>query len=108
MGRLLPQIDLLEQRLTSLSLAEHYEADGYEEKLKREMTVVQNCLAQEKELTERIAKHRMEIANLEEGSTYGDLMHEWEMKKAQVREQVKKWVIMRPQNGVNENEAILS
>ena len=47
MGRLLPQIDLLEQRLTSLSLAEHYEADGYEEKLKREMTVVQNCLAQE-------------------------------------------------------------
>ncbi len=33
-GRLLPQIDLLEQRLTSLSLAEHYEADGYDEKLK--------------------------------------------------------------------------
>ncbi|HFJ9411587.1 TPA: AAA family ATPase [Bacillus cereus] len=90
-GRLLPQIDLLEQRLTSLSLAEHYEADGYEEKLKQELTAAQNCLAQEKELTERIAKHRMEIANLEEGSTYGDLMHEWEMKKAQVREQVKKW-----------------
>ncbi|MGY0012679.1 AAA family ATPase [Bacillus anthracis] len=90
-GRLLPQIDLLEQRLTSLSLAEHYEADGYEEKLKQELTAAQNCLAQEKELTERIAKHRMEIANLEEGSTYGDLLHEWEMKKAQVREQVKKW-----------------
>ncbi|PFW58486.1 DNA double-strand break repair Rad50 ATPase [Bacillus cereus] len=90
-GRLLPQIDLLEQRLTSLSLAEHYEADGYEEKLKREMTIVQNCLTGEKELTERIAKHRMEIANLEDGSTYGDLLHEWEMKKAQVREQVKKW-----------------
>ena len=30
-GRLLPQIDLLEQRLTSLSLAEHYEAEGYDE-----------------------------------------------------------------------------
>ncbi|MDA1846670.1 AAA family ATPase [Bacillus cereus] len=90
-GCLLPQIDLLEQRLTSLSLAEHYEADGYEEKLKQELTAAQNCLAQEKELTERIAKHRMEIANLEEGSTYGNLMHEWEMKKAQVREQVKKW-----------------
>lgn len=90
-GRLLPQIELLEQRLTSLSLAEHYEAEGYEEKLKREMTVVRNCLAKEKELTERIAKHRMEIENLEEGSTYGDLMHEWEMKKAQVREQVKRW-----------------
>ena len=80
-GRLLPQIDLLEQRLTSLSLAEHYEADGYDEKLKQELTAAQNCLAQEKELTERIAQHRMEIANLEEGSTYGDLMHEWEMKK---------------------------
>ncbi|MBG9537054.1 DNA double-strand break repair Rad50 ATPase [Bacillus thuringiensis] len=90
-GRLLPQIDLLEQRLTSLSLAEHYEAGGYDEKLKQELTVMQNCLTKEKELTERIAKHRMEIANLEEGSTYGDLMHEWEMKKAQVREQVKKW-----------------
>ncbi|MFV8520036.1 AAA family ATPase [Bacillus sp. SBS7] len=90
-GRLLPQIDLLEQRLTSLSLAEHYEADGYDEKLKQEMTVMQKCLTKEKELTERIAKHRMEIANLEEGSTYGDLLHEWEMKKAQVREQVKKW-----------------
>ncbi|MBJ8055259.1 AAA family ATPase [Bacillus cereus] len=90
-GRLLPQIDLLEQRLTSLSLAEHYEADGYDEKLKREITAGQNCLAQEKELTERIAKHRIEIANLEEGSTYGDLLHEWEMKKSQVREQVKKW-----------------
>ncbi len=90
-GRLLPQIDLLEQRLTSLSLAEHYEADGYDEKLKQEMTAAQNCLTKEKELTERIAKHRMEIANLEEGSTYGDLLHEWEMKKAQVREQVKKW-----------------
>ena len=80
-GRLLPQIDLLEQRLTSLSLAEHYEAEGYDEKLKRELTTVQNCLTKEKELTERIAKHRMEIANLEEGSTYGDLLHEWEMKK---------------------------
>ncbi|MGM2668625.1 AAA family ATPase [Bacillus cereus group sp. Bce026] len=90
-GRLLPQIDLLEQRLTSLSLAEHYEADGYEGKLKQEITTVQNCLTKEKELTERIAKHRMEIANLEEGNTYGDLMHEWEIKKAQVREQVKKW-----------------
>ncbi|MDA2165920.1 DNA double-strand break repair Rad50 ATPase [Bacillus cereus] len=90
-GRLLPQIDLLEQRLTSLSLAEHYEADGYDEKLKQELIAAQKCLAQEKELTERIAKHRMEIANLEEGSTYGDLLHEWEMKKAQVREQVKKW-----------------
>ncbi|MBE7099184.1 ATP-binding protein [Bacillus cereus] len=90
-GRLLPQIDLLEKRLTSLSLAEHYEADGYDEKLKQEMTAAQNCLMKEKELTERIAKHRMEIANLEEGSTYGDLLHEWEMKKAQVREQVKKW-----------------
>ncbi|OOR30752.1 ATP-binding protein [Bacillus cereus] len=90
-GRLLPQIDLLEQRLTSLSLAEHYEADGYDEKLKQEITAAQNCLAQEKELTERIAKHRIEIANLEEGSTYGDLLHEWEMKKSQVREQVKKW-----------------
>ncbi|MDV5066801.1 ATP-binding protein [Bacillus sp. W1] len=90
-GRLLPQIDLLEQRLTSLSLAEHYEADGYDEKLKQELTAVQNCLTKEKELTERIAQHRMEIANLEEGSTYGDLLHEWEMKKAQVREQVKKW-----------------
>ncbi|PEV97264.1 DNA double-strand break repair Rad50 ATPase [Bacillus cereus] len=90
-GRLLPQIDLLEQRLTSLSLAEHYEAGGYEEKLKQEIAIVQNCLTKEKELTERIAKHRIEIANLEEGSTYGDLLHEWEMKKAQVREQVKKW-----------------
>lgn len=90
-GRLLPQIDLLEQRLTSLSLAEHYEADGYDEKLKQEITAAQNCLAGEKELTERIAKHRIEIANLEEGSTYGDLLHEWEMKKSQVREQVKKW-----------------
>ncbi|MES5895486.1 AAA family ATPase [Bacillus cereus group sp. RP43] len=90
-GRLLPQIDLLEQRLTSLSLAEHYEADGYDEKLKQEITAAQNCLAKEKELTERIAKHRIEIANLEEGSTYGDLLHEWEMKKSQVREQVKKW-----------------
>lgn len=47
-GRLLPQIDLLEQRLTSLSLAEHYEADGYDEKLKQELTAAQNCLAQEK------------------------------------------------------------
>ena len=44
----IPQIDLLEQRLTSLSLAEHYEADGYEEKLKQELTAAQNCLAQEK------------------------------------------------------------
>ncbi|MGE6365743.1 AAA family ATPase [Bacillus paramycoides] len=90
-GRLLPQIDLLEQRLTSLSLAENYEAEGYEEKLKQEIVTMQNCLAKEKELTERIAKHRIEIANLEEGSTYGDLLHEWEMKKSQVREQVKKW-----------------
>ena len=48
MGRLLPQIDLLEQRLTSLSLAEHYESDGYDEKLKQEMTTAQNCLTKEK------------------------------------------------------------
>ena len=80
MGRLLPQIDLLEQRLTSLSLAEHYEADGYEEKLKRNDSRAKLSGARER-TTERIAKHRMEIANLEEGSTYGDLMHEWEMKK---------------------------
>ncbi|MDR4174280.1 hypothetical protein FO522_32235, partial [Bacillus nitratireducens] len=64
---------------------------GDDEKWKQELTAVQNCLAKEKELTERVAKHRMEIANLEEGSTYGDLMHEWEMKKAQERAQVKKW-----------------
>ncbi len=51
----------------------------------------------------------MEIANLEEGSTYGDLMHEWEMKKAQVREQVKKWnAYAVRKDSVNENEAILS
>ncbi|MEH7459535.1 AAA family ATPase [Bacillus sp. JJ1127] len=89
--RLLPQIDMLEQRLTRLSLAENYQAEGYEEKLKQEAQRIQGFLSKEKELTERIAEHRVEIANLEEGSTYGDLLHEWEMKKSHVREQVKKW-----------------
>ncbi|PFY90727.1 ATP-binding protein [Bacillus pseudomycoides] len=89
--RLSPQIDMLEKRLTSLSLAEHYQVEGYEGKLKQEALYIQDFLSQEKELTERIAEHRVEIANLEEGSTYGDLLHEWEMKKSQVREQVKKW-----------------
>ena len=35
-------------------------------------------------------------------------MHEWEMKKAQVREQVKKWAAYAAAKRVNENEAILS
>ena len=48
MGRLLPQIDLLEQRLTSLSLAEHYEADGYDGKLKQELTVAKLSGARER------------------------------------------------------------
>ncbi|KEK24940.1 ATP-binding protein [Bacillus gaemokensis] len=89
--RLLPQIDMLEQRLMSLSLAEHYQVEGYEEKLKEESLRIRSFVSQEKELTERIAEYRVEIANLEEGSTYGDLLHEWEMKKSHVREQVKKW-----------------
>ncbi|PEY44681.1 DNA double-strand break repair Rad50 ATPase [Bacillus cereus] len=89
--RLLPQIDMLEKRLTSLSLVEHYQVEGYEENLNQEMLHIQDFLSQEKKLTERIAEYRVEIANLEEGSTYGDLLHEWEMKKSHVREQVKKW-----------------
>ncbi|MDM5187358.1 AAA family ATPase [Bacillus sp. DX4.1] len=89
--RLLPQIDMLEQRLTSLSLREHYGAQGYEEQLRQEALLIEKLMLQEKEITHRIAEYRVEIANLEEGSTYGDLLHEWEMKKSHVREQVKKW-----------------
>ncbi|MBY0595885.1 ATP-binding protein [Bacillus bingmayongensis] len=89
--RLSPQIDMLEKRLTSLSLVEHYQVEGYEENLNQEVLHIQDFLSEEKKLTERIAEHRVEIANLEAGSTYGDLLHEWEMKKSQVREQVKKW-----------------
>ncbi|WP_026590594.1 ATP-binding protein [Bacillus sp. UNC437CL72CviS29] len=89
--RLSPQIDMLEKRLTSLSLVEHYQVKGYEENLNQEELRIQGFLSEEKKLTESIAEHRVEIANLEEGSTYGDLLHEWEMKKSHVREQVKKW-----------------
>ncbi|MBC6976141.1 AAA family ATPase [Bacillus sp. Xin] len=89
--RLSPQIDMLEKRLTSLSLVEHYQVEGYEENLNQEVLHIRDFLSEEKKLTERIAEYRVEIANLEEGSTYGDLLHEWEMKKSQVREQVKKW-----------------
>ena len=89
--RLSPQIDMLEKRLTSLSLVEHYQVKGYEENLNQEVLRIQGFLSEEKKLTESIAEHRVEIANLEEGSTYGDLLHEWEMKKSHVREQVKKW-----------------
>ncbi|WP_459500594.1 ATP-binding protein [Bacillus sp. C1] len=89
--RLSPQIDMLEKRLTSLSLANHYQVEGYEENIKQEALHMQNFLSEEKQLTERIAEYRVEITNLEEGSTYGDLLHEWELKKSHVREQVKKW-----------------
>nr|WP_242142064.1 MULTISPECIES: AAA family ATPase [unclassified Bacillus cereus group] len=89
--RLLPQIDMLKQRLTHLSLEENYQVDGYEDKLREEMQHIQALLSKEKEQTERIAACRVEIANLEKGSTYGDVLHEWEMKKSHVREQVKKW-----------------
>ncbi|MGH1050852.1 ATP-binding protein [Bacillus cytotoxicus] len=89
--RLLPQIDMLKQRLTYLSLEENYQVDGYEDKLREERQHIQTLLSQEKEQTERIAECRVEIANLEKGNTYGDLLHEWEMKKSHVREQVKKW-----------------
>ncbi|MEN1939099.1 AAA family ATPase [Paenibacillus sp. 102] len=89
--RLSPQVDMLEKRLTSLSLVEHYQVEGYEENLNQEVLHIRDFLSEEKKLTERIAEYRVEIANLEEGSTYGDLLHEWEMKKSHVREQVKKW-----------------
>ncbi|PFA24806.1 DNA double-strand break repair Rad50 ATPase [Bacillus cereus] len=89
--RLLPQIDMLEKRLTSLSLVEHYQVNGYEENVNQEVLHIRDFLSEEKKLTEHIAEYRVEIANLEEGSTYGDLLHEWEMKKSYVREQVKKW-----------------
>lgn len=89
--RLLPQIDMLEQRLTSLSLADHYQAKGYEEELQQESRLMEKLTSEEKKLPQRIAECRIEISNLEEGSTYGDLLHEWELKKSKVREQVKKW-----------------
>ncbi|MCM3735277.1 AAA family ATPase [Bacillus cytotoxicus] len=91
LDRLIPQMDILEGRLMTSALESGYRLEGYEEERKKEQEQIDELMREEKELTQTIASLRHDIAQLEEGRTYGDVLHEWELKKSQVREQVKKW-----------------
>ncbi|WP_440603432.1 AAA family ATPase [Bacillus sp. GB_SG_008] len=91
LDRLIPQMDLLEGRLMTAALETGYRLEGYEEERQKEQEQLERLMREEKELTNTLAALRLEIAQLEDGHTYGDVLHEWELKKSQVREQVKKW-----------------
>lgn len=89
--QLLPQIDLLQERLTTDVLSDGYRPEGYEEESFKEEQRLEQLGKEEKTLTETAAKLKLEIAALEDGKAYGDLLHEWEMKVSNLRQQVKKW-----------------
>lgn len=91
LNRLIPQMDVLEGRLMTSVLENGYRLEGYEEERKKEQEQIDRLTREEKELTHTLAALRLDITQLEEGRTYGDVLHEWELKKSQVREQVKKW-----------------
>ncbi|MEH7462252.1 AAA family ATPase [Bacillus thuringiensis] len=91
LDRLIPQMDVLEGRLMTSALESGYRLEGYEEEREKEQEQIDELMREEKELTHTLAALRHDIAQLEEGRTYGDVLHEWELKKSQVREQVKKW-----------------
>lgn len=91
LDRLIPQIDVLEGRLMTSVLESGYRLEGYEEERQIEQGKIDGLMREEKELTHTLAALGLDITQLEEGRTYGDVLHEWELKKSQVREQVKKW-----------------
>lgn len=91
LNQLLPQIDLLQERLITDVLRDGYRPEGYEEERSKEEKRFEQLVREEKALTETVAKLKVEIAALEDGKAYGDLLHEWEMKVSHLRQQVKKW-----------------
>ncbi|PGZ97139.1 DNA double-strand break repair Rad50 ATPase [Bacillus pseudomycoides] len=91
LDQLIPQMDLLEGRLMTAALETGYRLEGYEEERQKEQEQLEQLMREEKELTHTLAALCLDITQLEDGHTYGDVLHEWELKKSQVREQVKKW-----------------
>jgi uncharacterized protein YhaN len=89
---LLTQISVLAERLTTVQLEDRVTwTENYEELLEQQIQRQTAMQREEQKLQAQLAQYQVEIANLEEGTTYSEILHEWEMKKTKLREQMKKW-----------------
>ncbi|MFX3624152.1 MAG: AAA family ATPase [Ectobacillus sp.] len=86
------QISILTERLVHIDKEDRSAwTEEYETLLQAEHKKAQSLNEEEGQLQTLLAQCNVEIANLEEGSTYAELLHEWEAKKSQLREYMKKW-----------------
>ncbi|WP_379970096.1 AAA family ATPase [Ectobacillus sp. sgz5001026] len=86
------QIQLLQERLTELNISDHrIWTEDYHDLLQKQRSQLDTLLLEEQTMQRNLAQYQAEIAGLEEGSTYSDLLHEWEAKKSIIREQMKQW-----------------
>jgi uncharacterized protein YhaN len=85
------QIELLQDSLTETKIEEDLMHTNYKERLEELEQQRQAFYHEEQELQTSLAESKLHIASLEEGSTYADVLHTYELKKSQLREQAKKW-----------------
>jgi uncharacterized protein YhaN len=89
---LITQIEILAARLVTVSIADHTaRAETYAKLLQQSQHKWKELEGEEQRVQTNLAQYKTEIANLEEGHTYSELLHEWEVKKSQLREQMKRW-----------------
>lgn len=93
---IMTQISVLEERLISIHLSDRVTwTEDYRACLEQHLKKQEELQKEEQQLQAQAAQCKVEIANLEEGTAYSVLLHEWEAKKAQLREQMKKWAAYR-------------
>ncbi len=89
---LMTQIQLLQEQVTEIDITDHHTwTKDYHNLLQEQHNQLDTLQQDEQRLQQDLAQYRVEIAGLEEGSSYSDLLHEWEAKKSIVREQIKQW-----------------
>ncbi|MFD3447259.1 AAA family ATPase [Microbacteriaceae bacterium 4G12] len=86
------QINVHKSRLQEIRIEDQtHWGEDYEQLFQEKERILEQLHEEEHTLQTNVAQYNVEIAHLEEGSTYADLLHEWEMKRSQLREQVKHW-----------------
>ncbi|MFC5775328.1 AAA family ATPase [Ectobacillus antri] len=86
------QINILQERLHLVDITKRtIWINNYEELYETYTKELQRMQQTERQLQEQIAKYQVEITGLEDGGAYPELLHEWEVRKENLREQMKKW-----------------
>ncbi|UOY92049.1 AAA family ATPase [Ectobacillus sp. JY-23] len=86
------QIKILQERLHYVDITNRTVwIDNYEALYQTYIKEMQRIQQAERQLQEQIVQYQAEITGLEEGGAYPELLHEWEVRKENLREQMKKW-----------------